>query len=282
MASVIVEILSKLEERASSATPYEVRIGAHWTFVGLQINGERCGGLATTLSGGDHAAHAAGGPPVRQAGRLLHATAFELASLAQSNSLLETSVGIATINALLEVDEAECVDVNAADVIEARGAGRKIAVVGHFPFVPRLRMIAETLWVLELEPREGDLPAAQAPEVLPQADVVALTGSSLLNKTFDSLVRLCRSDAFLVVLGGTAPLSPDLLVAGVDAVAGTRVVDPEAAALAVGQGATFRQIPGKRLLTMFRDAATRRSFSRQDRAIRDRATQDRAIQDPGK
>jgi uncharacterized protein (DUF4213/DUF364 family) len=40
---------------------------------------------------------------------------------------------------------------------------------------------------------------------------------------------------------------------GVDAVSGTRVVDVPAALQAVGQGATFRQIPGKRLLTMMRE-----------------------------
>ncbi len=75
---------------------------------------------------------------------------------------------------------------------------------------------------------------------------------SLLNHTFDDLIALCRPEAFVVVLGASAPLSPVLLERGVDAVSGTRVVDVAAALRAVGQGATFRQIPGKRLLTMMR------------------------------
>jgi hypothetical protein len=50
----------------------------------------------------------------------------------------------------------------------------------------------------------------------------------------------------------SAPLSPILLERGVDAVSGTRVVDVPAVLRAVGEGATFRQIPGKRLLTMMR------------------------------
>ena len=132
------------------------------------------------------------------------------------------------------------------------GAGRRVAIVGHFPFVERVRQAAAECWVLELHPRPGDLPAGRAAEVLPQADVVALTGTSLINHTFDDLIGLCRPDAFVILLGGSAPLTPVLFDRGVDAVSGTRVVDVPAALQAVGQGATFRQIPGKRLLTMMR------------------------------
>jgi uncharacterized protein (DUF4213/DUF364 family) len=89
--------------------------------------------------------------------------------------------------------------------------------------------------------------------VLPRADVVALTGTSLINHTFDDLIGLCRPGAFVILLGGSAPLTPVLFDRGVDAVSGTRVVDVPAALQTVGQGATFRQIAGRRLLTMMRE-----------------------------
>jgi uncharacterized protein (DUF4213/DUF364 family) len=107
--------------------------------------------------------------------------------------------------------------------------------------------------VLELHPRPGDLPAERAAELLPQADVVALTGTSLVNHTFDPLIDACRPDASVILLGASAPLTPVLFERGVDVVAGTRVVNVPIALRAVGQGATFRQIPGKRLLTMVRE-----------------------------
>jgi hypothetical protein len=159
---------------------------------------------------------------------------------------------MAALNALLEVDEAACTQVNAENVILQRAAGSQVAIVGHFPFVERVRQVADTCWVLELLPRDGDLSAEDAVKVLPQADVVALTGTSLLNHTFDDLIALCRPNAFVVLLGASAPLSPLLLERGVDAISGTLVVDVPAALQAVGQAATFRQIPGKRLLTMMR------------------------------
>jgi hypothetical protein len=167
---------------------------------------------------------------------------------------LEASVGIATINALLDVDEGACVEINAEHVIVERGKGKPVAIVGHFPFIPRVRAHAATLWVLELNPRKGDIAASNAPEVLPQADVIALTGTSLLNHTFDALRQFFNPGAFVVMLGGTTPLCPVLFDYGIDVIAGTVVTDPDAALLAVSQGATFRQIPGKRLLTMTRDS----------------------------
>ncbi|HHE72114.1 MAG TPA: hypothetical protein ENL34_07550 [Chloroflexi bacterium] len=261
MTSHIVErILDSVEVQAAQAKPKEILVGAYWTCVALEVEGQVRAGLSACFS--SHAEHHHGGPmPMRWAGNLLEHRVPELAHLALSRSLLEASVGFATINALLEVDEAACVDVNAADVIAEHGAGRAIAVVGHFPFVSRLRQVAQVLWVLELVPREGDLPAERAPEILPQADVVAITGTSLLNGTFETLVEQCRRDAFVIVLGATTPMSPVLFDFGVDAISGTRVSVPKSAMRAVAQGATFRQIPGKRLLTMFRPGVLRGSTS---------------------
>lgn len=249
---IINQLLEQVAANADVAQPVDVRIGGHWTAVAVELGGEVRGGLSSTLGGGDDHHHGKN-VPVKDAGRLLTYSAAQLAALAQSQSLPETSVGLATINALLDVDLDTCVEVNAADVIAERGAGRNIAIVGHFPFIPQIRTIAKTLWVLELRPSEGDLPASMMAEVLPQADVVALTGTSLLNHTFEDLITLCRRDAFVVMLGGTTPLSPILFDYGVNAVAGTLLINPAAALLAVSQGATFPQILGKRLLTMFRE-----------------------------
>ncbi|MCX7854271.1 MAG: DUF364 domain-containing protein, partial [Caldilineales bacterium] len=92
----------------------------------------------------------------------------------------------------------------------------------------------------------------QVPQVLPQADVIAITASTLLNETFDEVMRYRRPDALVVMLGGTAPLSTLWFDYGVDVVAGTYLADAQAALLSVSQGATFKHIRGKRLLTLTR------------------------------
>jgi uncharacterized protein (DUF4213/DUF364 family) len=165
---------------------------------------------------------------------------------------------MAALNALLEVDHSVCTEANAQELILEHGTGRRVAIVGHFPFVDRVRQAAEECWVLELRPRPGDLPSEEAAGVLPQADVVALTGTTLMNHTFDDLVRLCRPDAFVLLLGPTTPLSPLLFEAGVDALSGTVVTEPTRVLWSISEGAHFRQIKragGVRLLTCLKREA---------------------------
>jgi hypothetical protein len=234
---------------ASSGPVVDVRIGTHWTAVVVDTPaGPRAGLAATQLTQDLEHGRAA----VRDAGRLIGRDARALAELARSDSLTERSVGFATINALLAVDEAACVDCNAEELILERGRGRTVAVVGHFPFVPKVREAARTCWVLELSPGPDDLPAERVPEIIPQAEVVAITGMTLINGTFETLAALTRPGAYVVVLGPSTPLSPLLFDYGVDAISGAIVTDIPAALTAITQGANFRQTPGRRLLTMTR------------------------------
>ena len=248
--SIIEALLQSLH---TDALVRQVLVGAFWTAVVLDTDPPRCG-LASTLRGATHDE----GPPVPRAGRLLERSGRELAGWLRSSSTLEASIGMAAVNGLLEVDETACTEVNADRVILDRGTGRRVAIVGHFPFTERVKQAAAECWVLELHPRLGDVPADQAGEVLPQADVIALTGTSLINHTFDGLIRLCRPDAFVLLLGPSAPLSSVVFDAGVDGVSGTLVTDPERVLRSVGQGATFRQIKragGLRLLTYVKSKA---------------------------
>ena len=247
-----METIEKLLDSLETDAPVrQILVGAFWTGVVVDTQPARCG-LASTLraeTGGPW-------PPVVRAGRLLERSGRELAELLRSDRILEASIGTAALNALLEVDESPLTEANAEQLILERGSGRRVAIVGHFPFIERVRVASADCWVLELHPSSGDLPASRAPEILPQADVVALTGTSLINHTFDQLVGLCRPDAFVLLLGPSAPLTPRLFEAGVDAISGTRVRDPELVLRSVGQGATFRQIKragGLSLLTWVRD-----------------------------
>lgn len=225
----------------------DVRVGPFWTAVVAQTGlGLRCGLASTQIT----SQHVHGVPGVQDAGLLLGKPASDLAALATSERPTERSIGFAAINALQEVDEAACVERNAEELILEHGTGRRVAIVGHFPFVPRVQAAADQCWVLELNPQDGDLPAASAPQFLPQADVVAITGMSLVNGTFEDLAGLTRPDAYVVVLGATAPLSPVIFEYGVDAISGTIVVDIPTVLAAVSQGAGFRQIRGRRLVTL--------------------------------
>jgi len=190
------------------------------------------------------------GPLVKEPGFLLDKTPRDLAQMVYSDSLLEAAIGMATINSLLEVDLHSCAELNAAEVILLKGEGKRVAIVGHFPFLPRVREKAKALWVLEKNPREGDFNETEADRFIPQADLVAITGTSLTNHTLPHLLELCNPGAFVIMLGDTVPLSPVLFDYGVHALSGTRVIDADLALRCVSQGANFRQIKGTKKLTM--------------------------------
>ena len=192
---------------------------------------------------------------VKEAGSLLEKSAGQLARLALSPGILEAAIGMAAVNSLLETDLTTCVEINAAEIILEKGQGKKVAVIGHFPFLNKVKAVAEELWIIEKNPREGDFAEHQAADLLPRADVVALTGTSLTNHTFEDLLGLCAAGAYKIMLGDTVPLSPMLFDYGLDALSGTRVVDAHLALACVSQGANFRQIKGTKRLTMFRTKA---------------------------
>jgi len=189
-------------------------------------------------------------PSVTEAGFLLQKSAKALASMAYSECVLEAAIGMATINSLLELDETHCIELNACDLIAQRGRGKKVVIVGHFPFIPKLHQQIENLSVIEKNPLEGDYPEAEAERLIPQAEVVAITGTAFTNHTIEWLIKLCSPRTYVVVLGGTAPLSPVLFDYGIDAIAGTKVVNAELALRCISQGATYKGVAGIQKLTL--------------------------------
>ena len=248
MHSIFDKLLATLPVNAALR---DIRIGAFWTAVVVEADGQRRCGLAASLRGFSRHHHG-GGAAVKEAGHLLAYSPLALAGLVQSPSLMEASVGMAAINALLPVQENLWMEINAEQVIARHGAGKRVAVVGHFPFINRLKDTVAQLWVLEQEPQGDDLPAEAAPEILPQADIVAITGTTLTNHTFDGLMALRKANAVVLVLGPSTPLSPVMFEQGVHLLSGAVVTDIPAALRAVCQGANFKQLHrhGVRLVTM--------------------------------
>jgi uncharacterized protein (DUF4213/DUF364 family) len=239
VTKIIDEVLSTLNMNAPTR---DVRLGLFHSGV-LTRN---CG-LASTLSKDVLKQQR---PWLNDPGFLLDKSAAELAQMVYSVSLLEAVVGIAAVNSLLEIDEKHCRKLNARELIAQKGSGKNVAIVGHFPFTSDLRKRVKELWVVEKNPGEGDLMESEAENYIPRADVVGITGTAFTNHTIDRLLELCRPDAFVVVLGDSAPLSPVLLEHGIDAVSGTRVLDPDLALRCVSQGANYRQIKGVQQLTL--------------------------------
>jgi len=186
---------------------------------------------------------------VRDVGNLAKKNALELAEYAKSENLLEASIGMATINSLIDIEESKCIEKNAFEILLEKGEGKNVAVVGHFPWIPKLKGKVRNLWVIEQRLREGDLPAKEADRILPRCDVVGITGTSFINHTLEGLLNLCK-EAYVLLIGPTSPLSPLLFDYGINAICGSKIIDPDQLIRSISEGATFKEVTGVRLLTL--------------------------------
>jgi len=224
----------------------DIRTCVFWT----AVCSLRCG-LASTMA---FSIPPSEGPQVESAGHLLPSGVKALAQLSLSSRILEAAIGMAAINSVVPIDESLCVDLNAEEEIRSKGSGKKIAVIGHFPFVKRLRAEAQELWVFELpgRGRPGDITSKEIETLLPQADVVAISSTTLINHSLGNILSITAPDAVKILLGPSTPLSPVLFDHGFDVLSGSIVVDQNKTLESISQGANFRQVKGVRKVTMRR------------------------------
>jgi uncharacterized protein (DUF4213/DUF364 family) len=185
---------------------------------------------------------------------LVGRSARDLAMWLLGDDWLEAGIGMASLNSLLEIDHDKLHETNAKHLIAERAAGKNLMVVGHFPFVNTIRLGVRNLWVMEKHPGRDCLSEEEGYELLPEADVVAITGSSLINHTFERIISNCKSGSFKIMLGPSTPLTPLLFDYGLDALGGTLVEAVNTVLAEIGRGVAFRRLKGIRTVVMVKDS----------------------------
>jgi len=219
----------------------DIHVGVHWT----AVCSKNCGLASTILNGCPHGEEA-----IRNVGELHKLSAQELAHWVLSENKLESSIGMAALNSLIEIDESFMVEMNASELITQKGKDKNIAIIGHFPFAKTLLTIAKNCWVIEKRPIEGEYTEQSAPDLISQADIVAISGTTLINHTLEELLTLCSPETLVIVLGPSTPLSAGLFQFGISILSGVKIIDENAALRTIQQGAIFPQVKGVRLLTI--------------------------------
>ncbi len=239
MMNILEDLLSSLPN--DNIPVQKVIIGVHWTLVSSKY----CG-LGSTMVRQELPGHS----QVRDVGHLHEKSAQELASWVLSDNLLEASIGIAALNSLLVFNEGKATQENAADIITRESQGKNLAIIGHFPFIDRLKTTTRNCWVIEKKPIGYDFPEDAAKKYIPQSDVIAITGTAFINHTIKGLLSLCALGSIVMVLGPSTPLSPVLFKYGITYLSGARIIDKDAAINTIQQGASFPQVKGVRLYTL--------------------------------
>ena len=170
--------------------------------------------------------------------------ASELIEDALAENGLSRAVGIATLNALAELcwrrrpyPGVELLPgTDAFDATQFHTGDRVVLVGAFIPFLKELKRRRQPYLVLEqnpaaLKPEEMAFyrPADLAPEVVPAADVLLITGATLLNDTLEDLLALADPAARVTVLGPTVGMLPDAFLArGADILGSVRITAPDA------------------------------------------------------
>ncbi|MEW6557699.1 MAG: DUF364 domain-containing protein [Elusimicrobiota bacterium] len=200
----------------------EVRCGIHWT----AVNSKNCG-LASSMSWETCRREQS----VKDIGSLTKKNADAMAEYSFPGNPTEASIGVAAINSLIEVDVSRCVELNASQYLLEKGKGENISIVGYFPFVDELKSATANLWIIEKRKEFGAEPEESAEKFLPMSDIVAISGTTLINHTLERLLSLCRKKSIKILLGGSTPLSPVFFDYGVDIIAGCKIIGGEHAYL---------------------------------------------------
>jgi uncharacterized protein len=113
---------------------------------------------------------------------------------------------------------------------------KTITIVGAFhSYIQKISETKNRLYVLELnedaltsEEKQFYVPAKEYKNVLPESDIVIITGLTLVNKTIDALLSSLRKETMVIVTGPSSSIIPDILFANnVNIIGATRITRPD-------------------------------------------------------
>ncbi|AFS78932.1 hypothetical protein DUF364 [Gottschalkia acidurici 9a] len=142
-----------------------------------------------------------------------------------SGSPLKKTLGIAVINALATTcwsmgkqNNTYIIEssLDPIDKIEVEENTHTVIVGALVPYIKMLIKNNRDMSILELDPttlkgKELDhyVPSERANEVIPIADYVIITGTTLINDTLEGLLELAKPTAKIIVVGPTVSMMPE-------------------------------------------------------------------------
>lgn len=161
----------------------------------------------------------------------------------ESQDTLDASFALAAVNCILNTCRSR-MQAKAQELILELGQGKNVAVIGHFPFVSKIKNAFKNFWVLEKRPRDFDLPSTELPRILPRADLIAVTATTLLNGSLAGILNLCAPGSIKMLMGPSTPMAYCLGHMGIDYLAGSRVLKPQQVFTGIKSDLCFRSLHG--------------------------------------
>lgn len=181
--------------------------------------------------------------------RILGRNVSDLLQSPKQTSLVRT-LKVAVLNAisseLLKSERYQVLsNTDPVDLLDLSGL-KTITIVGAFQsYVRKIAATRNHLHVLELneqalmpEHRRYFVRAGEYAKVLPDSDMVIITGLTLVNNSLGHLLGSCNKNSTIIVTGPSSSVLPDVLFKhNVSMLGGTRIIKPELVMPLIEQGA---------------------------------------------
>jgi uncharacterized protein len=236
------DVRAKLGSRLDSLTIGRAVMGIFFTGVKLS---DGSGGICATLNKDVPGAVCcpSSSAQIHPPGKIRGRKAIEFLDDLTARSPLRRVLAIAVLSALCaaarKAAPAAGYDVHrGVDALDAIEVPRDayVVIVGAFvPVIKAMKARGQSFRILEKDPAtlKADemrfyAPAEQAPLEVPRADVLFVTGTTLINDTLEPILAAAKPGAKIVVVGPTASLSPEpFFRRGVSLVGGVEVTNPD-------------------------------------------------------
>lgn len=226
---IVEELLRSAEGELRERRVEEIRVGLGYTAV--KLDSGACG-LAATIRDEISSCCTA----IEEAGNLGGNGAYSIAELALSTDALKSTVGVATINALLNSRALDSLEGDILDHLQVT-KDDTVGMVGYFgPLVNPIRARCRKLYIFERSSlgSENVYPDWAAEMLLPKCTIALITGTTLINKTIDHLLRLCMG--VTAIAGPTTPFSTLFAEYGVNFLFGMKVQEADRVLQIVSEG----------------------------------------------
>jgi len=162
---------------------------------------------------------------------------------ADSDDPLRLGLIIACLNGSLPLSR-DLFEANAVDPFAEMVRHCRTCFIGHFPQAEAWRDQGHPVSIIELQPHNGDISWNDSKPILRDAEIVFITGLTLLNGTFLEVLDRTPRAKYRILLGRTVPFCPLFFEYGIHLIGSTLVADaPLALRYCQHGGTSVRQAP---------------------------------------
>jgi uncharacterized protein (DUF4213/DUF364 family) len=141
-----------------------------------------------------------------------------------STDVLRIAVGMACLKCVIPLVFEFSVS-SAIDPFSEQTKTHPSCFIGHFHDAEMWRDEGRPVSIVELLPRPGDIHWDDSHAVLSRANLVFMTGLTLVNGTFGEVIRRTPNATTRVIMGPTVPLTPSLFKLGLHRLGTSRIMD---------------------------------------------------------